>query len=230
MSLPTQKSGPSPRTWGEPWARRIVSSGPRTIPTHVGRTIFSSRERIFSADHPHARGENGMRRGPGRRRTGPSPRTWGERRAARDTSPGARTIPTHVGRTTARPTPGRRPTDHPHARGENCSTRASITARAGPSPRTWGERFLLPRFLAAERTIPTHVGRTSRTSRKRNLRTDHPHARGENCAHGCTLNHDTGPSPRTWGERIITTNDPGNVRTIPTHVGRTGWSGLHTRV
>jgi len=51
---------------------------------------------------------------------------------------------------------------------------------------------------------------------------DHPHARGEN---GVSANVNcvvSGPSPRTWGEPVGYRQHQIAVRTIPTHVGRTG--------
>ncbi len=111
-----------------------------------------------------------------------------------------RTIPTHVGRTlstTVIPTPG---PDHPHARGENARALGISILDPGPSPRTWGEQPARARMTNRFRTIPTHVGRTTRVgNRTRNL-ADHPHARGENLRIGLPVASRRGPSPRTWGE------------------------------
>jgi len=52
----------------------------RTIPTHVGRTPASKSRARAASDHPHARGENPQNWSAADRRSGPSPRTWGERR------------------------------------------------------------------------------------------------------------------------------------------------------
>ena len=156
--------GPSPRTWGEqspePGSRRAV----RTIPTHVGRTFTPAIVR---------------------RRFGPSPRTWGELTASSRGLPWFRTIPTHVGRThwfhVGRPPVRTIPThvgrtsilghdpkpipDHSHARGENVAELCCRRLDAGPSPRTWGEPYRMLTTYIAERTIPTHVGRTNLRSR-----------------------------------------------------------------
>ena len=115
----TLTSGPSPRTWGEPWPGIPSRPPSRTIPTHVGRTaeIFSQPDR--ASDHPHARGENMARFGNRSALPGPSPRTWGERRDSRSR--------------------WSRNSDHPHARGENPLIMASAAVNCGPSPRTWGE-------------------------------------------------------------------------------------------
>ena len=55
-------------------------------------------------------------------------------------------------------------------------------------------------MTTANRTIPTHVGRTFGYRRTRDGRSDHPHARGENPAVSAVLEVMCGPSPRTWGE------------------------------
>ena len=53
------------------------------------------------------------------------------------------------------------------------------------------------------------------------LETDHPHARGENADISAARAAETGPSPRTWGERDRHRHSGAELRTIPTHVGRT---------
>ena len=112
-------------------------------------------------------------------------------------------------------------TDHPHARGENEIEAGSGPAPDGPSPRTWGEHPRLFFAFDPSRTIPTHVGRTARSAINPDSSTDHPHARGENVAQEFISLQQTGPSPRTWGERNVSRPVVRCVRTIPTHVGRT---------
>ena len=132
-------SGPSPRTWGEPHAQPGQASGSRTIPTHVGRTWGQAGRALDVPDHPHARGENDHETGFAFRFDGPSPRTWGEREQVSAQDQSARTIPTHVGRTPPAERAKLLDADHPHARGENSSSRPAPRAIPGPSPRTWGE-------------------------------------------------------------------------------------------
>src|SRR5438445_12131813 len=93
---------------------------------------------------------------------------------------GNRTIPTRVGRTDNYPAGGAGTPDHPHAGGENPPTRASFMVQLGPSPRGWGERLWRKDNWTEERTIPTRVGRTLKTVKKRENWADHPHAGGEN--------------------------------------------------
>ncbi len=152
-----------------------------------------------------------------------------------------RTIPTHVGRTAAAILASSRASDHPHARGENESTRQIMCitpdhphARGenciadrwcgspyGPSPRTWGEPSTDVPAPTVGRTIPTLVGRTQTVDGVRWCESDHPHARGENAMRCLYGSWDCGPSPRTWGELHYSAIGGPACGTIPTHVGRT---------
>ena len=190
--------------------------------------LARSGERIATADHPHAGGENL----PARRRIheamrGPSPRGWGEpaRISGRERH-GTRTIPTRVGRTYLQPSasPSASP-GGPSPRGwgepqrwcpetrdsRTIPTRVGRTAAplsglgsacGGPSPRGWGEPRADVDSTGNSRTIPTRVGRTYHAMCKmRYIDADHPHAGGENV--------------------IQPDSDEATARTIPTRVGRT---------
>src|SRR5271157_173996 len=133
-----------------------------------------------------------------------------------------RTIPTHVGRTTANSISDSPRSDHPHARGENFPCHRLFQYGAGPSPRTWGEPIEMQPIRDSIRTIPTHVGRTASAPAQQIDCPDHPHARGENVAKVLVHAMRFGPSPRTWGERNLRDQYWQRARTIPTHVGRTG--------
>ena len=152
--------GPSPRAWGKRRGSCVARVGGRTIPTRVGKTCSSITPISSTADHPHARGENGE--GP---LEGDLPH---------------RTIPTRVGKTARRVRAAGASPDHPHARGENCRPYRPAASRLGPSPRAWGKPGREQRGRNPPRTIPTRVGKTVRRLRAEHLRSDHPHARGEN--------------------------------------------------
>jgi len=223
--------GPSPRTWGERTTDVVDVHEQRTIPTHVGRTVLSAGSSISSADHPHARGENPVPYPAARLVGGPSPRTWGELLGIPPELFEGRTIPTHVGRTVQSRSARDRTPDHPHARGENPSSWPITVRAAGPSPRTWGERQVQRRDVGGPRTIPTHVGRTKKEGILLRPQSDHPHARGENAVLHEHIHLAVGPSPRTWGELAARVLLAMEVRTIPTHVGRTvgcTWRGRRT--
>src|SRR5271157_406735 len=193
----------------------------RTIPTHVGRTPYTTNSHPCNPDHPHARGENGCLSASWTTPIGPSPRTWGEHARNAWSSLSGRTIPTHVGRTENDPGCDRRRPDHPHARGENTHSVWITGGVCGPSPRTWGEPQSPVPAAADFRTIPTHVGRTVTPFMNNLSFPDHPHARGENKSLVPRPPKKTGPSPRTWGEPRVTLPQGPCTRTIPTHVGRT---------
>jgi len=132
-----------------------------------------------------------------------------------------------VGRTDCPILEKRIATDHPHARGENSASRQGPRTGSGPSPRTWGELEHQSRSSSLLRTIPTHVGRTGGWGRLLRQAADHPHARGENARPFMIASGSRGPSPRTWGELDLQHGQDVQIRTIPTHVGRTssGQSG-----
>src|SRR6185503_18050340 len=91
-----------------------------------------------------------------------------------------RTIPTRVGRTAFGLVGNALISDHPHASGENKTRRGRNPREFGPSPREWGEpkSDFMTRFKT--RTIPTRVGRTSTPTARARVKSDHPHASGEN--------------------------------------------------
>ena len=72
--------GPSPRTWGE--RDSCVSAAARAAdhPHARGENACEHGGVDLATDHPHARGENRSRPASAARASGPSPRTWGERR------------------------------------------------------------------------------------------------------------------------------------------------------
>ncbi len=213
--------GPSPRMWGELRDEPRPTGSARTIPTHVGRTTTTAAWSVRRADYPHACGENLQPSNSGAVTLGPSPRMWGEQLRQSSRAKLIRTIPTHVGRTLAKQATMQSLPDHPHACGENPTARRLWNWWNGPSPRMWGELMILPTQIVAQRTIPTHVGRTVTIAPSPASMPDHPHACGENVAPiGCGGLF-CGPSPRMWGEPVGFPGEGFWGRTIPTHVGRT---------
>ncbi len=166
--------------WGKPGIRLSCCGTRRTIPTHVGKTGMQPDNHSQFADHPHACGENIAARNWLPRHWGPSPRMWGKRITGSTGCSQHRTIPTHVGKTNAKWDRRAKPADHPHACGENCLCIAAMLDMPGPSPRMWGKQPKLRTRMGSDRTIPTHVGKTTygRLAYARN--SDHPHACGEN--------------------------------------------------
>ena len=217
---PQDLAGPSPRTWGERQhvARRVAATSdhPHARGENAVDGLSCGRR---STDHPHARGENAAGRVRVRLRLGPSPRTWGELPSGTTAYRRIRTIPTHVGRTFLLAQVPRRRTDHPHARGENTHGPVAGTIGPGPSPRTWGEPAPSRSRARVSSDHPHARGENARQSdtdsrRERMSHADHPHARGENRTIVRQSPRQSGPSPRTWGERPAARV---SMRQIPDH-------------
>ncbi len=111
--------------------------------------------------------------------------------------------------------------DHPHAGGENKSITLGLIIAYGPSPRGWGKRQRLSACFRVYRTIPTRVGKTTRTTHLARRMPDHPHAGGENLIAHRSLPESSGPSPRGWGKLGGDASNYAVQRTIPTRVGKT---------
>ncbi len=207
--------------WGELYANIFKESRSRTIPTCVGRTSVSQQIAPRNSDHPHVCGENAYKIVSYLVQGGPSPRVWGELLPVFVGRLDLRTIPTCVGRTASFHLHCKLNPDHPHVCGENVRAPAQPSFEFGPSPRVWGEQFLLGWSIQISRTIPTCVGRTLSSQSRQNKSSDHPHVCGENDYVGKVLTFTDGPSPRVWGEQSARTEVPELFRTIPTCVGRT---------
>ena len=174
--------GPSPRGWGAhaPPFTRLDSR--RTIPTRVGSTGVGGEAQSAQADHPHAGGEHSS---PVRKSSwpfGPSPRGWGAPKLAWRWLPCKRTIPTRVGSTLTLLAPPSPTPDHPHAGGEHSQANGGNLTSRGPSPRGWGARAYAVPWPVQQRTIPTRVGSTAKSTAFARAASDHPHAGGEHCA------------------------------------------------
>ena len=193
--------GTSPRVWGEPGRGVLGCFKTRNIPTRVGRTACYTRHNDECEEHPHACGENG--------------------RIPRQEAQHGRNIPTRVGRTWTTTQKVARRSEHPHACGENRQQRQVRAGLYGTSPRVWGELVRTASPAVEARNIPTRVGRTMRRRLRRRLRTEHPHACGENMTETTPPGTDLGTSPRVWGELGDADLKPLAPRNIPTRVGRT---------
>ncbi len=193
--------GPSPRVWGKQVPLAAAEVVTRTIPTRVGKTLWSQIISTRRTDHPHACGENSSTRLDGQESGGPSPRVWGKLTYHDIASCPSRTIPTRVGKTHAPLCAGGGRPDHPHACGENRLCADSYMRRHGPSPRVWGKLLRGLHQLSMPRTIPTRVGKTEVVQLYGVVPTDHPHACGENVSIGKPTERASGPSPRVWGKR-----------------------------
>ena len=157
--VPFQICGPSPRAWGKPSTVPLGGVNVRTIPTGVGKTLLVSHRHSSISDHPHGRGENKSSKDFDCGVHGPSPRAWGKLRIHHQLRPIRRTIPTGVGKTSARARMLDIFTDHPHGRGENNSPGKRRHCRNGPSPRAWGKRIINCRRLQKSGPSPRAWGK-----------------------------------------------------------------------
>ena len=156
--------GSPPRAWGGHRGDPLGFRGSRLTPTCVGRTVDQERLRPglrltptcvgrtsrprappeARAAHPHVRGEDCPSPSSTTPDTGSPPRAWGGLGLDFDQPRPQRLTPTCVGRTCRTPHPLRRPTAHPHVRGEDVPMVRWTYRFSGSPPRAWGGR---PRHL-----------------------------------------------------------------------------------
>ena len=111
-----------------------------------------------------------------------------------------RIIPAHAGQTTRTTSCPARYPDHPRACGANLGKIGSLFGSFGSSPRMRGKRFVGRDAIKMHRIIPAHAGQTSKPSRCRCRRPDHPRACGANGAEGVAPHLRHGSSPRMRGK------------------------------
>ncbi len=241
MSLAKGARGPSPRAWGSqghhhgarPGLRSIPTCvgltggrgrpprGRRSIPTCVGLTPGVTGWWSWRTVHPHVRGAHCHPPSPASSWRGPSPRAWGSQRHHGVSAGRGRSIPTCLGLTLTRSTPGKSGTVHPHVRGAHRSNISARSSNGGPSPRAWGSPDDKLSAYLAERSIPTCVGLTWACWWAWCGRPVHPHVRGAHDEYEKEYICLTGPSPRAWGSRYGKQEGPVSQRSIPTCVGLT---------
>ena len=178
-STTTPNGGPSPRGWGNRPLRPPSQRPCRAIPTRVGKSCTGRSGRWMVPGHPHAGGEiTGWKRNMARR-SGPSPRGWGNRDLPASPPRTRRAIPTRVGKSTCLPRTRSRSSGHPHAGGEIPASRGAVIVPGGPSPRGWGNLAFPERTHGEHRAIPTRVGKSGPLSACPPRSPGHPHAGGE---------------------------------------------------
>ena len=179
-------AGSSPLTQEKPLnSLRRVAHG-RFIPAHAGKTRVPRTSRLSRWDHPRSRGENAARVTVVGFALGSSPLTRGKLVVRVAVQLPAGLIPTHAGKTPARPEPQASPRAHPRSRGENLPLVFLCTLWWGSSPLTRGKRRHNPATTAVVGLIPTHAGSTSWMQGSRPTCGAHPHSRGENSATSLT--------------------------------------------
>ena len=134
-----EKTGTSPRLWGDWGIYGPPATGYRYIPTLVGRLLLALVEEGVVTVHPHACGEISYEETGAVLTFGTSPRLWGDFSDIPRNGRVMRYIPTLVGRFAIRCPMLDAQTVHPHACGEIQSVYGISFARCGTSPRLWGD-------------------------------------------------------------------------------------------
>ncbi len=116
-----ERTGSSPRVWGQAACDLLHYAYAGIIPTRVGtsavcRSYFTSRE-----DHPHACGDKFLQLFFQRHSSGSSPRVWGQVFDIFSAAIATGIIPTRVGTRTADYSSDALSRDHPHACGDKLS-------------------------------------------------------------------------------------------------------------
>ncbi len=153
--------------------------------------------------------------------TGSSPHKWGIRIAAAIYEHRPRFIPTQVGNTEAEIRIVQSNAVHPHTSGEYARSDKMALPSRGSSPHKWGIHLKGSQDKGLFRFIPTQVGNTTTSGRKKVSYTVHPHTSGEYAASKTVAQQIPGSSPHKWGIRLYHRFDNLDCRFIPTQVGNT---------
>ncbi len=192
----------------------------RAIPTWVGKSVFMDGKLRGGTGHPHVGGEINSSWEPTITASGPSPRGWGNRSSLQTGSAMRRAIPTWVGKSGTGGGEFAFKTGHPHVGGDIRGGSGNAVLPAGPSPRGWGNPRFARVMYAAQRAIPTWVGKSSLPHPITDARPGHPHVGGEIEGIFRAVVGINGPSPRGWGNLMVCCNDTPESRAIPTWVGK----------
>ena len=217
-------TGSPPRAWGQV-GRDAPDDDRRGItPTCVGTGSGGRPSRAGPRDHPHVRGDRGDANGSPRLVEGSPPRAWGQA-TRRSTSGRSRWItPTCVGTGPSARRRGRRPSDHPHVRGDRTHAVHHNAYAQGSPPRAWGQVERAPVEEAVLGITPTCVGTGDWIRSTRNGSRDHPHVRGDREGREHRGRLGPGSPPRAWGQGERRRPGPPAVGITPTCVG-TGTRG-----
>ena len=130
-----------------------------------------------------------------------------------------RFTPTGVGTMFSSASTSSSATVHPHGRGDNDGSAATMYEHTGSPPRAWGQLLGGRWSRCARRFTPTGVGTITVTRQSRTLLTVHPHGRGDNPAEAWSHQPTIGSPPRAWGQSAPAGCANAAVRFTPTGVG-----------
>jgi len=136
--------------------------------------------------------------------SGTPPRAWGQHPYAACDRTSYRYTPTCVGTTSPSSCSPRRPSVHPHVRGDNGSRRPLPGDRRGTPPRAWGQPSDRRQGVGDRRYTPTCVGTTPGLTARQLRWSVHPHVRGDNWRRRLSCPTQDGTPPRAWGQPAAT--------------------------
>ena len=111
--------------------------------------------------------------------------------------------------------------DHPRIRGEHHDLLPPRPHDAGSSPHTRGALQSAAKTDGGRRIIPAYAGSTTKCSKNRWRKTDHPRIRGEHSTAPTSATKRAGSSPHTRGALVPARHVPQGERIIPAYAGST---------
>ena len=213
--------GSPPRAWGQLLGFVRLPVTLRFTPTGVGTMFWRLWGGLRRAVHPHGRGDNARRHDLAERIAGSPPRAWGQCSSSAVHGLRLRFTPTGVGTMERNLVPAIPSTVHPHGRGDNALSAASLmpspavhphgrgdnyqcSARQGygygSPPRAWGQSFRHTSRAAQARFTPTGVGTIDHRAAHGGATMVHPHGRGDNTRCRARPTCIVGSPPRAWGQ------------------------------
>ncbi len=138
--------GSSPRVWGQGMQFVRLQQYLRIIPTRVGTRLTGRENLQAERDHPHACGDKQIPFPMLVRRSGSSPRVWGQVKLPEELPPNVRIIPTRVGTSGNYTDYSYDEQDHPHACGDKHTSYSSKTEYTRIIPTRVGTSISRKRF------------------------------------------------------------------------------------
>ena len=223
-SRSVSSAGSSPLARGLPIAGGAVGGRGGIIPARAGFTLFVAFSVIDHPDHPRSRGVYDSSVRSVLTGTGSSPLARGLPVSVGGcvTTPGI--IPARAGFTLAPRSAFCCPQDHPRSRGVYWRWSCGAARLLGSSPLARGLRTTPTSISSHAGIIPARAGFTSRMSRRRGGRSDHPRSRGVYGPGSPLSPLSPGSSPLARGLRRPEARADPCRRIIPARAGFTGCS------